>query len=77
MEVIYGPKALADLAYWKKSRNKTIQKKILQLIKAIQENPFEGIGKPEPLKYEHRIIYSLSENMEIHVLHILSLKGHY
>lgn len=52
MEVIYAPKALDDLAFWKKSGNKAIQKRIQQVIHAIQENPFEGIGKPEPLKYE-------------------------
>jgi toxin YoeB len=52
MEVIYAPKAIEHLNYWKKSGNKAIQKKIQQLILAIQENPFEGIGKPEPPKYE-------------------------
>lgn len=46
--------------------------KIKELIKAIQQNPFNGIGKPEPLKHglkgywsrritaEHRIIYKVS-----------------
>ncbi|WP_461486106.1 type II toxin-antitoxin system YoeB family toxin [Pedobacter sp.] len=29
-----------------------IQKKIEQLILAIQEDPFNGIGKPEPLKHD-------------------------
>lgn len=48
MEVICTPPAVEDLSYWKKSGNKTIQKKIQQLILAIIENPFEGIGKPEP-----------------------------
>lgn len=52
MEVIYTPNALEDLKYWKKTGNKTIQKKIAQLIVAIQNDPFNGIGKPEPLKYE-------------------------
>lgn len=52
MEVIYAPKAVADLAYWKKSGNKRVQKKIQQLIAAIEENPFEGIGKPERLKHD-------------------------
>ena len=47
MEVI--PQAIEDLSYWKRSGNKAIQKKIEQLIIAIQANPFEGIGKPEPL----------------------------
>jgi toxin YoeB len=89
MEIVYAPKALKDLEFWKKSGNKSIQKKIQQLIEAIQESPFEGIGKPEALKHdlsgrwsrrishEHRIIYSLSNNNTIQILAILSLRGHY
>jgi len=89
MEVIFAPKAVNDLSYWKKSGNKAIQKKIQQLILAIQENPFEGIGKPEPLKYdlsgawsrrinqEHRIIYEIHDNEILVILEILSLRGHY
>jgi len=69
MEVIYAPKAIEHLNYWKKSGNKAIQKKIEQLIIDILEHPYTGIGKPESLKYdlsslwsrringEHRIIY--------------------
>ncbi|OKS87846.1 Txe/YoeB family addiction module toxin [Mucilaginibacter polytrichastri] len=71
MEVVFAPKAVVHLQYWKQTGNKSIQKKIQQLITAIQENPFEGIGKPEPLKHElsgswsrkingeHRIIYQM------------------
>ena len=89
MEVIYSPKAIEDLKYWKKTGNKTVQKKITNLIKAIQENPYEGIGKPEPLKYnlsgawsrritqEHRLIYEINERNEIIILDVLSLRGHY
>ena len=89
MEVIYSPKAIEDLNYWRKTGNKAIQKKITNLIEAIQINPYEGIGKPEPLKYnlsgawsrrinhEHRIIYEINERNEIVILDILSLKGHY
>ncbi|PWS28369.1 Txe/YoeB family addiction module toxin [Pedobacter yonginense] len=85
MEIIFSPKAVEHLSYWKKSGNKPIQKKIEQLIKAIQENPFEGIGKPEQLKHEltgywsrrineeHRIIYDVVDD----VLNIYSLRGHY
>jgi toxin YoeB len=52
-----------------KSGNIGIQKKIEQLLRSIQETPFEGVGKPEPLKHElsgkwsrmidhtHRIVY--------------------
>ncbi len=52
MEVIFTPQAKEDLNYWKKTGNKAIQKKIEQLIIAIQEDPYHGIGKPESLKYE-------------------------
>jgi toxin YoeB len=89
MEIVYAPKAIKDLEFWKKSGNKSIQNKIQQIIDSIQETPFEGIGKPEPLKHnlsgkwsrrishEHRVIYTVSSENEIHILAILSLKGHY
>lgn len=85
MEIFYYDEAIADLQFWKKSGNKIIQKKIEQLIIAIQENPFIGIGKPEALKHdltgkwsrrinsEHRIVYQVINN----IVHIYSLKGHY
>ncbi|TBO43885.1 Txe/YoeB family addiction module toxin [Pedobacter kyonggii] len=85
MEIQYVDDSLLDIKFWKKSGNKAIQKKIEQLILAIIEEPYSGIGKPEPLKYEfsgkwsrrindeHRIIYEVIED----VLYIYSLKGHY
>ncbi|KQM64554.1 toxin of toxin-antitoxin system [Pedobacter sp. Leaf216] len=85
MDIIYYDEALADIEFWKKSGNKTIQKKIQQLIIAILKDPYEGIGKPEPLKHdlsslwsrrinrEHRIIYQILND----ALHIHSLRGHY
>ncbi len=88
MEIIYSPRAVEDLKYWKKSGNKTIQNKINKLPDAIQENPYEGIGKPEPLKYnlsgawsrridyEHRLVYEVNEENEVATLTIFSLKGH-
>jgi toxin YoeB len=52
MEAInFADEALADLDYWKKSGNIIILKRIRQLIQAIQNDPFKGIGKPEALKY--------------------------
>ena len=63
--------------------------KISALIIDIQKHPFEGIRKPEPLKYqltgkwsrrinqEHRIIYQVIDENTIEILNILSLKGHY
>jgi toxin YoeB len=41
----FTSEALADLAYWKKSGNTTILKRIRQLLEAIKRTPFEGIGK--------------------------------
>jgi toxin YoeB len=84
MEVIFTPEAFEDLRYWKHSGNKSIQTKITKLIDSICANPFEGIGKPEPLQYnlsgkwsrcinkEHRLIYSVESK-----IHIYSLRGHY
>lgn len=50
MEVIFSPRAVEDLKFWKRSGNKVIQRKIQELITAIQEDPFSGIGKPRPFK---------------------------
>jgi toxin YoeB len=89
VEVIYSEKAQKDRDYWKKSGDKAIMNKISVLIEDIMLHPFEGIGKPEPLKYhligrwsrrinqEHRIIYRVTDENTIEILEILSLKGHY
>jgi len=85
MEIVYLRQALDDLKYWKKSGNKIVQKRITQLIDSIEKTPFEGIGKPEGLKYhhfgkwsrriteEHRIIYEVEDDK----IFIWSLRGHY
>jgi toxin YoeB len=85
VEVIYLQQALEDLKYWKKSGNKSIQNRISLLLKSLEETPFEGIGKPEGLKYHHsgkwsrritkadRIIYEIEDEK----IFIYSLKGHY
>lgn len=77
--------AKEHLAHWRKTGNKAILKKIDKLTDAILENPYQGIGKPEALKYEltgkwsrrineeHRYIY----HVEAQTLFIFSLKGHY
>ena len=87
MEIIYSDEAQEDIEFWKKSGNKIIQNKILQLLSAIEKSPFDGIGKPEPLKHnlsglcsrrinqEHRLIYRIISDDQI--IMIYSLKGHY
>ncbi|NMH25852.1 Txe/YoeB family addiction module toxin [Flavobacterium solisilvae] len=89
MQIEFSEKANADLDFWRKSGKKGILNKIFSLIEDIQLHPFEGIGKPEPLKHqlsgkwsrrinqEHRIIYQVTEENTIEILDILSLKGHY
>ncbi len=51
MEIVFSPNALQQLQYWKKSGNKKVIEKIDSLLKEIQVTPFEGTGKPEPLKH--------------------------
>ena len=67
------------------TEDQKVFKKILSLIKDIQREPFSGIGKPEPLKYElqgywsrritdeHRLVYKVEEDLLI----IISCKYHY
>ena len=85
IKIIYLPRAQADLAYWKKSGNKGIQQRISKLIQSISDTPFEGIGKPEALKYdyagwwsrrineEHRLVYRIEEEKII----IAEMRFHY
>jgi toxin YoeB len=85
MEIIYQPKALDDLKYWKKPDQKQIQEKITNLLQSIIETPFEGIGKPEALKHEWSGMWSRRINNEPRLIyevkdgeiHVYSLKDHY
>ncbi len=84
MNLTFAPKAWDSYLYWQKT-DKTMVKRINTLIKDIQRNPFEGIGKPEPLKHalsgfwsrrlndEHRIVYKVTENNIL----IAQLRYHY
>jgi toxin YoeB len=68
-----------------KTNNLAIQKRITEIKNAIIIEPYKGIGKPEPLKYqlsgkwsrridkENRFVYNVEDN----ILYIYSLKGHY
>jgi toxin YoeB len=85
MEIEYTNQAEEDLAYWKKTNNIIVLKRIRKLLDTIIVTPFNGIGKPEILKYnltgcwsrriniEHRIIYEVNNN----TITVLSVKGHY
>ena len=86
MEIAFLQQATEDLEYWRQSGNKHILKRIRTLLADIQEHPFSGIGKPEPLKGEngkwsrritdeHRMVYSVSSG-RIYV-YVFSLRFHY
>ena len=84
MLLTFTEKAWEDCSYWQ-GVDKRMVKKINQLIKDIQRSPFDGIGKPEPLKYdlagswsrridqEHRLVYQVIENE----LFIYACRFHY
>ena len=84
MVISFSENAWEDYLYWQKV-DKKLLKKINELLKDIKRHPFEGIGKPEPLKYdlagfwsrridlEHRLVYKV-EGSE---LLIYSCRFHY
>ena len=84
MKLIFAEKAWEDYLYWQKT-DKKILGRINTLIKDIRREPFEGIGKPEPLKHalsgywsrrindEHRIVYKIDQDS----LLIAQLRYHY
>ncbi|WP_053572584.1 Txe/YoeB family addiction module toxin [Caballeronia cordobensis] len=49
LNIMWTAEAWDDYVYWQGQDKKTL-KRINQLIKDVQRSPFEGIGKPEPLK---------------------------
>jgi toxin YoeB len=84
MRLVFDPHALEDLRFWiDTDRRKAL--KIIDLIEATLRSPFEGIGKPEPLKFElagcwsrlidqeRRLVYK----PEKHELIVLACRYHY
>ena len=49
LDLLFLPEGWEDYLYWQTQDKKTLRR-INTLIKDIQRNPFEGLGKPEPLK---------------------------
>lgn len=83
MKLIFSENAWDDYLYWQKTDKQT--QRINQLISDIQRSPFEGVGKPEPLKHalsgywsrrinsEHRIVYRTDNDP----VFIAQLRYHY
>jgi toxin YoeB len=84
VRLIFAANAWDDYLYWQKSDRKVLTR-INALIKAIQRQPYEGIGKPEPLKHglsgywsrritdEHRMVYKVDDDSVL----IAQLRYHY
>jgi len=82
--LIFADHAWEDYLHWQNTDKKMV-KRINSLIKEIQRSPFDGIGKPEPLKHalsgywsrrindEHRIIYKVDSDS----VYIAQLRFHY
>ena len=72
-EAVFEPELRADLRYWAKHDRKILIK-IFELVEAVMKDPFNGIGKPEPLRQEgsgvwsrrisqeHRLVYKVYED---------------
>ena len=71
MDILFTPNAWEDIEFWISNDIDTLSK-IKEIIRSIRQDPFRGLGKPEPLKYdlkgywsrritgEHRIVYKVS-----------------
>lgn len=59
----YTRKAMEDITYFKSSGQNKVLKKIRRLVESIIFTPFEGIGKPEPLK-TRLVWYLVTQNQQ-------------
>jgi toxin YoeB len=84
MKIVFLSSGWEDYLYWQ-GFDKSMLKKINSLVKEIERTPFEGSGKPEPLKHnlagwwsrrinlEHRLVYKVENDSII----ILQCRYHY
>ncbi len=84
MKLLWEERAWGDYLYWQMQDRKTL-KRINDLLKDVQRNAYEGIGKPEPLHENlsgcwsrridetNRLVYRIEDGS----LYILACRGHY
>ena len=70
-DAVFHPEFREDLRYWIETKRR-MALRVLALVEAIRRDPFQGLGKPEPLQYlgagvwshrltqEHRLVYLVS-----------------
>jgi toxin YoeB len=89
MNFEFTENAWQDFEYWIEHDREIVQK-IKELLKNINRNPFQGIGKPEPLKFdlkgfwsrritgEHRLVYKIYGTKGVNQkCYILQCRFHY
>ena len=86
-EVVFAPEALEDREWFKLHTNKSVQKKILDLLRELEQHPYQGTGQPERLSYnlsgymsrrinrDHRLLYIVNEGKR--TVEVLQMRGHY
>lgn len=84
MKLVFSDEAWEDYLFWQ-TQDRRMVDRINKLIKETTRAPFEGIGKPEPLKHalagywsrritdEHRMVYKMTDD----ALWIVQLRYHY
>jgi len=84
VKIVFSEHAWEDYLFWQKTEKKTLLR-VNSLIKEIMRTPFNGMGKPEPLKHalagywsrrindEQRIVYKVTEDS----IYIAQLRYHY
>ncbi len=84
LKIVFADQGWDDFTYWV-NHDRKIAKRIIRLIKEIERDPFDGIGKPEPLKHafsgfwsrritdEHRLVYRVSES----IIQVAQARYHY
>jgi len=89
VNIEFTPDAWEDFHYWTKNDKSKVDK-IHDLIRSIQQNPFKGLGNPEPLRHdlkgfwsrkidhEHRLIYRIKNTTnESQKIQIIQCRYHY
>ncbi len=84
MPIKFSDNGWDDYLYWQAPDKKTLRR-INELLQAVQREPFQGIGKPEALRYQlagfwsrriddrHRLVYCLEQGTVI----VVACRDHY
>lgn len=70
-QAVFQPEFLEDLEYWVQIDRK-MALRLIKMIREILRDPFEGIGKPEPLKYEFSGAWSRRLNKEHRIVYLVN-----